>query len=162
MLRDFAAEFAKYKTLGEQTLAQLSDEMLNYVPGPQANSIAMIVSHLHGNLLSRFTDFLTTDGEKPWRSRETEFAGMRYTRSEIETKWNAGWTQLERTLAEMTDNDLPKRVTIKGKEMTADRALCRALAHVAYHLGQIVLLGRQVRGEQWQYLSTPREKSRES
>lgn len=157
MLKDYVQEFAKYKKLGEQTLGQLTDEALNYMPSPESNSIALIVRHLHGNLCSRFTDFLTTDGEKPGRQRTIEFSLTVYSRVEVERYWSEGWEQLESALANLTEADLRNTVTIKGKAMTADAAICRALAHVAYHVGQIILLGRTIQGEKWQYLSTPRE-----
>jgi len=156
MLKEYVAEFAKYKRLGSQTLAQLSDATFNVVPAAEANSIGMIVRHLHGNLISRFTDFLTTDGEKEWRDRAAEFAKVNYARAEVEEYWTAAWAQLETALAELSDDDLHKTLTIKGKAMTADAALCRALAHVAYHVGQIVLLGRAAKAGNWDYLSTPR------
>jgi Protein of unknown function (DUF1572) len=156
MLTEYTQEFAKYKQLGEQTMAQITDEALNVVPSAEANSIAMIVRHLHGNLCSRFTDFLTTDGEKSARNRAVEFSFSSYSRPEVEQFWAEGWAQLEATLSTLTQNDLEKTVTIRGKAMTADGAICRALAHVAYHVGQIVLLGRMAQAERWQYLSTPR------
>ena len=156
MHKEFVTEFVKYKKLGQQTLAQVTDEALNHIPGTEANSIAMIVCHLHGNLLSRFTDFLTTDGEKLWRNRAAEFAEIHYTREAVERLWAAGWAQLEMALSALDDNDLQRIVAIKGTPMTVDGALCRALAHVAYHVGQMVLLGRMASAGQWQYLSTPR------
>lgn len=156
MLTEYISEFAKYKKLGEQTIAQLSEEALNFVPSAEANSIAMIVRHLHGNLCSRFTDFLTTDGEKPSRNRTEEFALTTYSHADVERYWQGGWEQLESALAALSDEDLRRVVTIKGKSVTADGAICRALAHVAYHIGQIVLLGRTGRGVDWGYLSTPR------
>ncbi len=156
MLTEYAIEFAKYKKLGEQTMAQLTDEALNIVPGAETNSIAMVVRHLHSNLCSRFTDFLTSDGEKPGRDRAIEFSLTSYSRAEVERYWSEGWAHLEATLAALTEEDLGRTVTIKGNAMTADGAICRALAHVAYHVGQIVLLGRMAQGESWQYLSTPR------
>lgn len=157
MLKDYIKEFAKYQQLGSHTLAQLSDGSLNFVPAAQANSIAMIVRHLHGNLISRFTDILTEDGEKDWRDRVAEFAEMTYTRAEVEAYWTAAWAKLEMALTELSEDDLSKSVIIKGKAMTADAAICRALAHVAYHVGQIVLLGRMAKADDWAYLSTPRE-----
>ena len=156
MLKEYVAEFAKYKKLGIQTLAQLSDAALNVSPAAEANSIGVIVRHLHGNLISRFTDFMTTDGEKEWRDRAAEFAEVNYARAEVEAYWTAAWSQLETVLAGLSDDDLPKTVIIKGEAMTADAALCRALAHVAYHVGQIVLLGRAAKAGDWEYLSTPR------
>jgi uncharacterized damage-inducible protein DinB len=156
MLEEYIAEFAKYKKLGNRTLAQLSDAALNVPLAVDGNSIAMIVRHLHGNLTSRFTDFLMTDGEKEWRDRAAEFAEVKYARADVETYWTAAWARLETALAELSDDDLPKTVTIKGEAMTTDAALCRALAHVAYHVGQIVLLGRAAKAGDWEYLSTPR------
>ena len=162
MLKEYVAEFGKYKKLGRQTLSQLSDEALNAIPAAEANSIGMIVRHLHGNLISRFTDFLTTDGEKEWRDRSAEFAEAPYTRAEVEEYWSAAWAKLENAMAELSDDDLSKTVNIKGESMTADAAICRALAHVSYHVGQIVLLGRAAKAGDWEYLSTPRELSRHS
>src|SRR5262245_19758312 len=156
MLKEYVEEFAKYKRLGSQTLAQLSDAALNAAPAAEANSIGMIVRHLHGNMISRFTDFLTTDGEKEWRDRAAEFAKVNYARAEVEAYWAAAWAHLETALAELSDDDLHKTLTIKGEAMTADAALCRALAHVAYHVGQIVLLGRAAKAGNWDYLSTLR------
>lgn len=154
MLKAYSEEFAKYKKLGTWTLAQLSDAELNVIPAAEANSIAMIVRHLHGNLLARFTDFLTTDGEKDWRDRAAEFAAHNYSRAEVETFWNEAWSHLETALAELREEDLTQTVTIKGQAMAADAALGRAVAHVAYHVGQIVLLGRMAKAEGWKYLSS--------
>jgi uncharacterized damage-inducible protein DinB len=156
MLNDYTAEFTKFKNLGSGTLEQIADDTLNLVPAADANSIAMIVRHLHGNITSRFTDFLTTDGEKEWRDRESEFATTTYTRSDVEGYWNAAWTHLEAALARLSDADLSKTITIRGEAMTVDRALCRSVAHTAYHVGQIVLLGRVAKGASWASLSIPR------
>ncbi|HYE74609.1 MAG TPA: DinB family protein [Blastocatellia bacterium] len=158
MLEDIVAELAKYKRLGEATLARVSDETLNRVPSADANSIAMIVRHLNGNLRSRFTDFLTTDGEKPWRDRESEFRETQYSRQQVEALWTEGWQKIEAALAELSDADLQRIVSIRNEEMTVDRALTRALAHIAYHVGQIVVLGRIEIGERWESLSMPRQK----
>ena len=161
MLKEYVAEFAKYKKLGIQTLAQLSDAALNVAPAAEANSIGVIVRHLHGNLISRFTDFMTTDGEKEWRDRAAEFAEVNYARAEVEAYWTAAWSQLETVLAGLNDDDLPKTVIIKGEAMTTDAALCRALAHVAYHVGQIVFLAKHYRSAGWNSLSIPRNRSAE-
>ena len=115
---------------------------------PDGNSIAMIVRHIGGNLASRFTNFLTEDGEKPWRNRDGEFADGAFTRADVDEAWRAGWTTLERELAKLTDDDLERIVTIRGQELTVHAALCRSLAHVAMHVGQIILLARM--------LATPR------
>ena len=157
MLDDYITEFAKFKTLGSRTLLSVSDDALNAIPADEANSIAMIVRHVHGNIMSRFTDFLTTDGEKGWRDRKSEFAPTIYSRSEVEGYWNAAWAHLESVLAELTDQDLTRTITIRGEAMTVDRALCRSVAHTAYHVGQIVLLGRLANGANWRSLSIPRQ-----
>ena len=156
MLKDYVAEFDKYKALVTRTLSQVPDEALNVIPAEGANSIGMIIRHLHGNLHSRFTDFLTSDGEKPWRDRATEFASVNYSRAEVEAYWSAAAVKLATTLAELSDADLTKTVTIRGEAMTVDAALCRAVAHVAHHAGQIVLLGRIARSAAWECLSIPR------
>ena len=157
MLKNLTAELQKYKSTGAKTLAQCSDEALNFVPASELNSIAMIVLHLHGNLLSRFTDFLTTDGEKSWRDRAAEFSETTYTRTEVEQFWAEGWEILEQSLASLSDEDLLTIVAIKGKTMTADAALYRTLAHIAYHVGQIILLARLQAGADWQWLTAPRK-----
>jgi hypothetical protein len=157
MLKNLTAELQKYKSTGAKTLAQCSEEALNFVPAPELNSIAMIVRHLHGNLLSRCTDFLMTDGEKSWRDRSAEFSETTYTRVEVEQFWAEGWKVLEKSLASLSDEDLSTIVTIKGKSMTAEAALFRTLAHIAYHVGQIVLLARLQAGEDWQWITSPRK-----
>lgn len=137
-------------------MAQVSDATLNRVPMEDGNSIAMIVRHVSGNLASRFTDFLTDDGEKPWREREQEFAPCELRRDEVEAIWRAGWSVLELQLAALTDADLARVVTIRQQPLTVHAALCRSLAHVAYHAGQIVLLARMSAQESWTSLSIPR------
>jgi uncharacterized damage-inducible protein DinB len=156
MLSDYIAEYAKFKILGSRTIEQLDEEALNAIPAAEANSIGMIVRHLHGNLLSRFTDLLTTDGEKPWRDRKSEFAPTIYTKTETLEYWNAAWAHLEETLLQLSDEDLSKTITIRAEAMTVDRALCRSVAHASYHVGQIVLLGRMAKGANWTSLSIPR------
>ena len=156
MLKNLTAELQKYKSTGAKTLAQCSEEALNFIPAPELNSIAMIVRHLHGNLLSRFTDFLTTDGEKEWRDRSAEFRETNYTREEVETFWTQAWEHLEKSLAELSEADLPTTVSIKGKSMTAEAALFRTLAHLAYHVGQIVLLAR-MQADEWEWITSPRK-----
>jgi uncharacterized damage-inducible protein DinB len=161
VIQDFLAEFAKYRKAGEGALAQVPDAALNTVPAADANSIAMIVRHISGNLRSRFTDFLTTDGEKPWRARDEEFVERPYTRAEITDMWTSGWRVVETEVGVLTDADLSRTVTIRGEAMTVHLALCRATAHMAYHVGQIVLLARQLGSGEWKSLSIPRGKSEE-
>jgi Protein of unknown function (DUF1572) len=159
MIESLAAELQKYKSTGAKTLAQISDEGLNFAPAPDQNSIAILVRHLHGNLHSRFTDFLTTDGEKSWRDRTAEFSEINYTHAEVELYWTQGWEYLESALAELSEEDLSTIVTIKGKSMTAEAALLRTLAHIAYHVGQIVFIARMLTAENWQWITAPRKKS---
>jgi hypothetical protein len=158
-LPDFRTELDRYRLLGERAMAQVSDEALNTLPAPEANSIAMIVRHISGNLVSRFTDFLTTDGEKRDRHRDVEFETRPYSRAEVEEVWRRGWSVLERTLAGIDDGDLMATVTIRQQPMTVHSALSRALAHIAYHVGQLVLLARVYAGDQWQSLSIPKGQS---
>lgn len=147
-------EYGRYKALAEGAMRQLSaEELVTDTAG--ANSIAMIVWHIAGNLESRFTDFLTTDGEKPWRNRESEFEPRTPSRGEIGEKWERGWRILFGALQELTDDDLGRTVMIRGVAMGVDDALLRSLAHAAHHVGQIVYLGKCFRGESWEYLSIP-------
>ena len=134
----------------------MSDEQL-VQPGPNdGNSIAVLVWHLSGNFASRFTDFLTTDGEKPWRRRDEEFDNRAVTRDELVTKWNHGWSILDRALAELTDKNLGDTVVIRGVQFKVHEALHRLLAHASYHVGQIVFLAKMFRGGDWQTLSIAR------
>jgi hypothetical protein len=153
---DFVDEYARYRALGEKAMAQVSDENLNRVTAPDGNSIAVIVRHVGGNLASRFTNFLTEDGEKPWRDRDSEFADGMYSRDVVDEAWRAGWATLERELANLTDADLERIVTIRGRELTVHAALSRSLSHVAMHVGQIILLSRMLAAAEWQTLSIPR------
>jgi hypothetical protein len=156
MLTDFTDEYRRYRRLGERALAQIPDAALNHVSAPDGNSPAMLVRHLSGNLASRFTDFLTSDGEKPWRDREQEFAERSYTRAEVDALWADGWRVLEATLHGLGDADLARTVTIRGEPWSVHAALTRSLTHAAYHVGQLVLLARQDAAAPWQWLSIPK------
>ena len=156
MISDFAAEFAKYKRTAEKAMAQVDDESLNRVVATEGNSIAMIVRHLGGNLQSRFTDFLTTDGEKPWRNRDDEFVTRPYSRADVERLWADGWQVLDTTLAQLSEADYDRRVLLRGESISVHAALCRALAHVGYHAGQIVLLARIQAAGEWRWISIPK------
>jgi uncharacterized damage-inducible protein DinB len=149
------AEFERYKKMGERTIGQLSDEQLLVRASPESNSIAMIVWHMAGNLESRFTDFLTTDGEKPWRNRESEFEERRVSRSELLAKGERGWKFLLDALGSLADSDLDRTVRIRGEELTVGQALVRALAHATYHVGQMTFYGKVLRGEAWEWLTIP-------
>lgn len=149
------AEYRRYKALAEAALEQAPEGTLSQ-PGPSGgNSLATICWHVSGNLQSRFTDFLTTDGEKPWRRREEEFEARKVTRAKLMAKWNQGWDALLSTLATLTDADLAKTITIRGQALSVHEALHRSLAHTAYHVGQIAYLAHAIRGAEWRYLSIP-------
>ena len=149
------AEYRRYKALAEAALEQVPEPALSQ-PGPSGgNSLATICWHVSGNLESRFTDFLTSDGEKPWRQREEEFAARHVSRTELMEKWNQGWGALLATLAQLTDADLIKTITIRGVALSVHEALHRSLAHTSYHVGQIVYIAHAIRGGEWRYLSIP-------
>jgi hypothetical protein len=155
------SEFHRYKKLGEKAVAQVSAEALTRRAADEGNSLATIVWHVSGNLRSRFTDFLTTDGEKPWRDRESEFAERAVTPAEVTAKWEDGWGVLAASLAALTDDDLARTVTIRGQAQSVLEALHRSLAHTSYHVGQIVFLSRLLAGGRWEWLSIPPGKSDE-
>ena len=162
VIESIKGEFVRYKALAEAAIAQTEDAELSREPAEEGNSIATICWHIAGNLQSRFTDFLTTDGEKPWRRRDEEFLPRQVTRAELLAKWEAGWTVLLAALSELDDAHLTDVITIRGTAMRVDEALHRALAHVAYHCGQIVLLAKHARGAAWRSLSIPKGKSDEA
>ena len=154
-------EFRRYRALAEKAMAQLPDAALNRIPVVEGNSIAMIVRHMSGNFLSRFTDFLTSDGEKSWRNRDGEFETREYGRAELEEMWKKGWGVLEKELTSLTDADLGREVKIRQQPLTVHEALARSVAHAAYHVGQIVVLARIFAHEEWKSLSIPKGKSEE-
>jgi uncharacterized damage-inducible protein DinB len=154
-VRSLEDEYKRYKALGEAAIAQLSEDQLS-VPAPGGgNSIAAIVWHVAGNLESRFTDFRTSDGEKPWRNRDEEFETRTVSRAELTAKWERGWRALFDALGSITDADLQARIRIRHQPLRIDEALHRSLAHTTYHVGQIVFLAKQFCGEQWNCLSIP-------
>ena len=159
MIDSYRSEFRRYRATAEMAIKQLSDEDLNRVLFPDGNSVAMLVRHISGNLLSRFTDFLASDGEKPWRDRDREFDERDYSRPEVESMWHEGWAVLEDTLSTLSDDDLSRSVRIRGDEWSVDAALARSLAHISYHVGQIVLLARMGRPRPWEWISVPKGKS---
>jgi hypothetical protein len=149
------AEYRRYKALAEAAFDQVPEPALSQ-PGPSGgNSLATICWHVSGNLESRFTDFLTSDGEKPWRQREEEFAVRKVSHAELMAKWNRGWDALLATLVTLTDADLSKTITIRGQALIVHEALHRSLAHTCYHVGQIVYVAHAIQGPQWRYLSIP-------
>jgi hypothetical protein len=149
------AEYRRYKKLGEGAIAQIRDAELAE-PGPGGgSSITVIVWHVAGNLASRFTEFLTADGEKPWRKRDEEFVAREASRAAVLEKWEHGWRILFDALATLRDAHLHERVTIRGERLAVHAALHRSLAHTASHVGQIVYLAKSFRGDQWTSLSIP-------
>jgi len=154
LIASIEGEYRRYKALGENAINQLPDAQLAEAAGA-SNSIATIVWHVAGNLASRFTDFLTSDGEKPWRDRDSEFLARHVNRAELQTKWEGGWRVLFATLSALSDADLAKTVTIRGQPHTVAEALHRSLAHTSYHVGQIVFVAKALRGADWRYLSIP-------
>jgi hypothetical protein len=155
LIRSIEVEYRRYKALAESALAQVPEATLS-APGPSnGNSLAMICWHLAGNLQSRFSDFLTSDGEKPWRNREEEFSQRSVTREELLAKWNTGWQSLFSALASLADEQLSNTVTIRGQPLAVHEALHRSLAHASYHVGQIVYVSHTICGVSWSYLSIP-------
>jgi Protein of unknown function (DUF1572) len=154
-------EFLRYKKLAEGAFGQVDDRDLCVATPGFNNSIATLVWHISGNLKSRFTDFLTSDGEKPWRGREGEFAAREVTRQELLDKWEDGWRALAASLAELSDDQLGRSVVIRGFPLTVAQALHRSLAHAAYHVGQIVYIAKAARGDDWHFMSIPPGKSEE-
>ncbi len=160
-LANVSTVFAKIKQLGERAIAQLSDEAHFYaLLDEEANSIAVLIRHLRGNMLSRWTDFLTTDGEKETRNRDTEFVqDVKATPDELVAVWNEGWDRLFDTLSSLTPADLQKTITIRGVERTVMEAIQSQLAHYASHVGQIVFLAKHLASKEWESLSIPRGQS---
>ena len=150
----FEGEYRRYKALGEGAFNQLASGQLS-AETLGGSSVATIVWHVSGNLESRFTDFLTSDGEKPWRDRESEFASRAVSLAEVREKWNRGWEVLLNELESLSDSDLTGTVTIRGTSLRVDEALLRSLSHTSYHVGQIVYIAKALKGGDWEYLSVP-------
>jgi hypothetical protein len=159
-LEEMKRQFRGHKRMGEAAMAQLEEKDFLAVLDPQSNSVAMLVKHIAGNARSRFTDFLTSDGEKPDRFRDQEFEVMdNTTREEVMRWWEQGWANVFATLDSLQPEDVERVVTIRGEPHSVMQALNRALAHYAQHIGQIVFLAKNQRSEQWQTLSIVRGKS---
>ena len=158
-LKSAKRQFEYYKMLGEKSMAQIEDSVLFHQVGEESNSIAVIVKHLWGNMLSRWTNFLTEDGEKTWRERDAEFENTLKTREELLQKWNEGWQCLFDALNSITDNDLDKIVYIRNEGHTILEAINRQIAHYSYHVGQIVFIAKMMKNEGWKSLSIPKNKS---
>lgn len=160
-LRMVTERFKSIKKLGDKTIAQLSEDDLHWSMNRESNSIAVIVKHLSGNMVSRWTDFLKSDGEKPYRNREQEFVDHVSSKNELLKIWEKGWSVFFEALNHLKEEDLLKYVLIRGERHLVMEAIERQLAHYAYHIGQIVYIGKQIRNEDWQSLSIPRGESDE-
>ncbi|MES2431733.1 MAG: DUF1572 domain-containing protein [Bacteroidota bacterium] len=152
-LQSAKKQFEYYKLLGEKTFVQLTNEQLLWQYNEESNSIAIIVKHLWGNMLSRWTDFLTTDGEKEWRQRDVEFENNITSKETILEKWNEGWACLFTAIDALTEDDLSKEVFIRNQGHTVVDAINRQLAHYSYHIGQIVFIGKMICNKNWTSLS---------
>ena len=161
-LEDVTDQFRKHKTLAERALAQVRDEDLTVTLDPESNSLAMLIQHMAGNLVSRWTDFLTTDGEKPDRDRDSEFETKdETTRADLLARWDEGWRRLFEALAGLNEGDLTRTVTIRAEPHSVIRAIDRQLTHHAYHTGQIVFLAKHLASDRWKTLSVPRGGTRD-
>lgn len=150
------SSFRANKGWADKAIAQLPDDQLRIALDPNTNSIAVIMKHVAGNLLSRWTDFLSTDGEKPWRNRDDEFVDTFTSRGELLAYWESGWQRLFDTLAALSVDDLARNVTIRGEVLSVPLAMQRSLAHCGYHVGQIILIARVLAGDHWTTITIPR------
>lgn len=158
-LSSIKKQFAYYKLVGEKAIDQLEDEQLFIVANEDTNSIATIIKHIAGNMLSRWTDFLITDGEKDWRNRDTEFANDLKTKDEVLDIWNSGWNCLFATLDSLESENLSQIIYIRNEGHTVVEAINRQLAHYPYHIGQIVFYSKLLKQSSWNSLTIPRNKS---
>lgn len=148
-----------YKELGEKTFAQLEEKDFHFLPTSESNSIAVIIQHIAGNMLSRFTNFLTEDGEKEWRQRDDEFEIHDYSKQHLAELWDKGWLCCFYAIESLTEADLLKTIYIRKEPLTVIDAINRQLAHYPYHIGQIVYIGRMIKNNEWKNLSIPKGKS---
>jgi hypothetical protein len=160
-LESVKKQFEYYKMLGEKTFEQIPEEKLFWQLNEESNSISMIVKHLNGNMLSRWTDFLTSDGEKEWRKRDEEFDNDIKTKIELLSKWNEGWECLFNAINALTEKDLENEIYIRNMGHSISEAINRQLAHYPYHIGQIVFIGKIIQNKDWNSLSIPKGKSKE-
>ncbi|MBX7062157.1 MAG: DUF1572 domain-containing protein [Pyrinomonadaceae bacterium] len=158
-LTDAVRSFRSYKKLADRAIEQVSDEEFFAVIDAESNSIAIIVKHIAGNLHSRWRLFLTTDGEKPDRNRDTEFEIIEDTRESLEKFWETGWRTLFENIEPLTEKDFSKTITIRGEPHTVVEAINRQLTHYSYHVGQIVFLAKHFRSAEWKTLSVPKNRS---
>jgi hypothetical protein len=155
------ARFKTYKELGDKTFEQLEEKDFFFKPSSESNSIAIIIQHFYGNAMSRWTNFLTEDGEKEWRQRDAEFEAMQLTKQDLLSFWKTGWQCIFNELETLQADDLLKTIHIRTEPLIAFDAILRQLAHYAYHVGQITYIGKMIRNESWKSLSIPKGKSSE-
>lgn len=151
--------FAQYKKIGEGAIEQISNEEINFCPDKESNSIALMVKHLSGNMLSRWTDFFLSDGEKEWRKRDDEFEGTFQDKKQLIEVWIKGWDCLFNVTEKLKPEDLLKTVSIRGEKLTVLDAINRQIAHYSYHVGQMVYLSKHIRSSNWKSLSIPKGQS---
>ncbi len=154
-------EFHRNKQLAEKAMSQVNDEQFTKQLSPESNSIQIILQHLAGNILSRWTNFLTTDGEKETRNRDAEFETQKLSRTELMQQWEKSWQVLFQTIEALTPDQLTQTIHIRKEPMTVTQALLRQISHYSYHVGQIVQLAKEWKGQEWQSLSIPKNKSSE-
>lgn len=158
-LESITKQFEYYKLLGDKAMDQLPSEQLFWQYNSESNSIAIIVNHLAGNMLSRWTDFLTSDGEKEWRNRDAEFEQTLKTESDVRARWNEGWECLFKAIHALQEADLDKIIYIRNQGHTVIEAINRQLAHYPYHIGQMVFIAKMISSENWKSLSIPKGNS---
>jgi hypothetical protein len=149
-------QFKYYKQLGDKTFEQLNDDEINWQPNADNNSIAILVKHMVGNMLSRWTNFLTEDGEKTWRHRDQEFEDSYTSKSDMIVDWEKGWQCLFDAITPLNENDLERIIYIRKQGHTVSEAINRQLSHYTYHVGQLVFIGKMIKGKDWQSLSIPK------
>ena len=152
------SRFRYYKELGEKTFDQLNEEDFHYKPNEESNSIAIIIQHMSGNMLSRWTNFLTEDGEKEWRMRDDEFEVHQYSKQQLVDIWNKGWSCFFNAIGSLGENDLMKTIYIRNEPLFVIDAINRQLAHYPHHVGQILYIGKIIKGENWKNLSIEKRK----
>lgn len=150
-----------YKELGDKTLAVLNTADCNFTPNEESNSIALIIQHMAGNMLSRWTDFLTTDGEKEWRNRDSEFKITTSSKEQLMELWEKGWNCCFTAIKNLKEEDLDKTIFIRGEGLSVVDAVNRQLAHYPYHVGQIIYIAKMIKNDKWESLSIPKNKSNE-
>ena len=159
ILESAIQQFKDYKLLAEKAFAQLEEKDFHFQPNDETNSIAINITHLYGNMMSRWTNFLTEDGEKEWRQRDDEFEVHAYSREKLLQLWEEGWRTVFRALQSLRPGDLEKTIYIRSKPLSVMDAVLRQLTHYSYHVGQIVMLGKIIKGPGWTSLSIPKNQS---